>query len=88
LYWNRVMRSHRSHNGRQSLSPEELRAVVDAFETGLSAAATATPGLGPHEFRQRLAKLLIERAFDGEPDLRRLKVDAIHFAERTGGNAK
>jgi len=71
------MTKHLSHNPRQSLSPDDLAGVIDAFEAGLSAAGDTTSDLNPHEFRQRLARLVIERAFDGEPDPRKLKMDAI-----------
>ena len=74
------MSGHQSHGPRQSLSPDDLAVVVKAFEAGLSAAGDAT--LGPHQFRHRLARLVLDAAFAGEPDPRKLEAEAIGFAKR------
>jgi hypothetical protein len=75
------MPNHLSSQPRQSLSPDDLACVIEAFEAGLSVTCDATSALNPYEFRQRLARLIIERAVAGEPDSRKLKQDAIHLAE-------
>jgi len=68
----------------QALGPEDLRLAVDAFEAALHGLDESTCETSPHTIRRLLAQYVIERALNGERELKALRDGALAYVAAMG----